>query len=265
MNQDMSAGPSGDDAEAHRAAVSAHRARRDARYRAEDGWLTLVDRIDLDDGAGELPIGRIELVAGRTPRLSPAPGVTRGGQPVTTPLDLDLDDARPFELGGRRYHVGRRGGRPVVRVRDPQAPARVGFRGIPFFDVDPTYRVVAEVTPIDPPRIELVGTTDGGEDELPCIGEARFTLAGVAQRLGVFAESGGKLVVPFTDPTNRESSYGGGRMLYVERPAAGGPWVIDFNLAFNPPCAFNSLVACPLPPAMNRLTVPVPVGERRPA
>jgi uncharacterized protein len=253
------------DPEAHRAAVLAHRARRDARYRSADGWLTLVDRLVLEDGDHDLPVGRLSIAADRAPRLEPAPGVTLGGAAVTGPIDLELDGP-PLELAGRRYHLGSRGDLWVVRVRDPEAPARLAFGGIPAYDIDPAYRIeTSAFEPLDPPRIDRVGTTDGGEDETPCIGVARFELGGASQALGIYRESGGKLVVPFADPSNGDETYGGGRMLYVEQPAAGQPWVLDFNLAFNPPCAFNYLVACPLPPAPNRLTAAVRAGEKRPA
>jgi uncharacterized protein len=218
----------------------------------------------LEDGNNTLPIGTVVVATGLPPLLDPAPGVRIEGRPVTAPIELDADGTQALELDGRLYQLGRRRDRIIVRVRDPQAAALRDFRGIPTYDIDLAYRVEVRFEPIDPPRLDLVGTTDGGEDQLPCVGLARFVLAGTEQALGIYQESGGRLVVPFKDASNLDETYGGGRMLYVERPARGSRWVLDFNLAFNPPCAFNDLVACPLPPAGNRLTVAVRAGERRP-
>ena len=116
------------DPAAHRSLVEAFRARREARYRSPEGWLTLVERVELDPGANRLAIGTLELIPGAPPRLFPAPGVTRAGAPVLGEIALALDDAPTFELDGRRYQVARWREGGVVRVRDPRAPALAGFR-----------------------------------------------------------------------------------------------------------------------------------------
>lgn len=259
-----------DDAETHRAEVAAFRARRDARFRAADGWLTLVERIALEPGRNALPIGTLVVgPPGAAPHLEVAPGVTRRGHPVTGEVVVAVDGAGGvpdvFELDGRTYDVARRGERLSVRVRDPEAPARRAFRGHDFFPLDPALRVSAALAALDPPARETVAHTDGTEGEAVCLGQARFRIGDQACSLRIYREgSSDRMWIPFHDASNGRETYGGGRMLYVDRPAPGEALVLDFNLAFNPPCALNPLVTCPLPPPDNRVGVAILGGERSP-
>ncbi|HUS62982.1 MAG TPA: DUF1684 domain-containing protein [Kofleriaceae bacterium] len=259
------------DRDAHQAEVEAFRARRDARYHSPEGWLTLVERTPLEPGRTELPFGAVIIEAGRAPRVEVAPGaaVTRAGAPLAGTVEIVADEAGVkgdvLHHAGRTYDVFRRDDDHALRVRDPDAPARLAFAGMPVYPIDPRWRVEAELERLAEPRWDEVPHTDGAEGKAPCIGTARFTLEGVAQSLLVYDEvSTQRLYVPFLDPTNREETYGGGRMMYAPIPAPGAPLVLDFNMAFNPPCALNSLVSCPLPPRENRLAVPVRAGEKRP-
>lgn len=258
---------------AHRARFEAFRERRDARYRSEEGWLTFVDRVALEPGENALPIGTLVVAAdGGEVLLRAAPGVTRAGQPVTgeVPVRVEERGVAPdrFELAGRRYEVTSRGagGGLNVRVRDPDAPARLAFRGIPAFPFDPAWRIAAGCEPVDPPVMDVVPRSDGSDAEAPWVAVARFEIAGAAQSVRLYAdESLTRWFMPFSDPTNGEETYGAGRLLDPEIPGPGQPVVLDFNLAYNLPCAFNALVACPIPSRHNRLTVPVRAGEKSPA
>ena len=262
-------------ADAYERDVLAFRAAREARYRSEDGWLTLVDRIPLEQGVNQTPLGTITVgehgrivlevkpglelsrtgagpgVAGRVEAQVPGPGAP--GEPVI------------FTSGERRFDIVRRVDRLVMRVRDPKAPARAAFAGIPVYPIDAAYRVVAEFARLAAPEDTAVEMSDGDEDVAQLLGVASFALPGAPSRLElqIFTEdSTGRLYVPFRDRTNREETYGGGRFLYGKED--GGSLVLDFNRACNPPCAFNPLVTCPLPPPANRLDVPVRAGERLP-
>ncbi len=77
-------------------------------------------------------------------------------------------------------------------------------------------------------------------------------------------EGESNLFFVFADATNRTETYGAGRFLYAE-PAKNGRVVLDFNRAYNPPCAFSPYATCPLPPKQNRLSVSVTAGEKRTA
>ncbi len=254
--------------DAYEREILAFRAAREARYRSEEGWLTLIDRIALEPGDNQTPLGAMTVGAGDrlTVDISPDVNVMRDGAPVSGRIDVQVPGtgAVVFAMAGVRYEVARRGERLNVRVRDPRSPARLAFTGIPFYPIDPGYRVVAEFARLAAPALTTVETSDGGEDEARLIGEARFRLpASSTLVLQIFTEeSTGRLYVPFADATSREETYGGGRFLYGHED--DGELLLDFNRASNPPCAFNPLVTCPLPPPANRLSVPVRAGERLP-
>ena len=259
------------DLEVHRARVDAFRARRDTRYKSEEGWLTFVDRIGLESGENRLPIGVLVVAADGQVRLRPAEGVIRSGQPVAGEVPVQVEDrgVAPdrFELAGRRYEITARGagGGLNVRVRDPHAPARLAFRGIPAYPFESSWRIEADCELVDPPVPDVVPRSDGSDAEAPWVALARFTVGGAAQSVRLYAdESLTRWFMPFSDPTNGEETYGAGRLLDPDIPRPGDPVVLDFNLAYNLPCAFNQLVACPLPSRHNRLTVPVRAGEQNP-
>jgi uncharacterized protein (DUF1684 family) len=252
-------------ADAHEREIVAFRAAREARYRSDRGWLTLVERTPLEPGENPTALGTI-TVSDDSAFLEVEPGrvVTRDGQPVEG--RLDVTGGAELVMDGRRYEIASRsGGRLVLRVRDPESRARRDFAGIPVYPTDPAYRVLASFDRLSAARDTTVETSDGGEDVAHLAGEARFELPvdPAAQRLQIFIEeSTGRLYVPFGDRTNRDETYGGGRFLYGVED--GGALMLDFNRACNPPCAFNPLVTCPLPPPANRLDVSVRAGERLP-
>ena len=76
-------------------------------------------------------------------------------------------------------------------------------------------------------------------------------------------ENEGSLWLVFADATNGRSTYGGGRFVYTGAVQPDGGVVVDFNLAYNPPCAFTAFATCPLPPSQNRLALRVEAGEKR--
>lgn len=253
-------------ADAHEREIVAFRAAREARYRSDRGWLTLVERTPLDPGETATALGTITVSQEGAASLEIEPGkaVTRDGQTITG--RVDVTGGADLAMDGRRYEiVARAGGRLVLRVRDPESVARRDFAGIPVYPIDLAYRVLASFDRLAAAQDTTVETSDGGEDVAHLAGEARFELPvdPAAQRLQIFIEeSTGRLYVPFGDRTNRDETYGGGRFLYgVEE---GDALVLDFNRACNPPCAFNPLVTCPLPPPANRLDVSIRAGERLP-
>lgn len=278
-------------ADAYEREILAFRAAREAKYRSEDGWLTLVDRIPLEPGASPTPLGNVSVESGGRIVLEVTPGMevarfgagagAGAGQLVAGSVEARVpgpgDPGEPvvFTSGPRRYEIVRRGERLVMRVRDLKSPSRIAFRGIPTYSIDPAYRVVADFARLPEPEDTPLAMSDGDEDRAQLVGEAHFSLPGATSSASPLAlqifveESTGRLYVPFGDRTNRDETYGGGRFLYGhERPgqdaAAPAAVVLDFNRACNPPCAFNPLVTCPLPPPANRLDVPIRAGERLP-
>lgn len=272
----------------YRAEVAAWDAARDSRLRSPDGWLALVGLHWLTPGEhefGQHPSNAIRLSGRDVPPLAGHLLVTEdgavlirphrdaqlmhGGEPVNGEVELHDDltgDPTILDLGSLRFHLVRRGDRIGLRVRDADAPALAAFKGVPRFPVDPTWRIAATVVPADPAQTLAVPDVLGDvtNDHFP--GWVEFAVRGEPQRLAAL-EGGedGSLWLIFGDATNGSTTYEAGRFLYTEPPSADHTVVVDFNLAYNPPCVFSPYATCPLPPDGNRLTVPIPAGEMLPA
>ncbi len=265
------------------ASIEQWRARRLQRLTADDGWLTVAGLFWLKDGdnrvgtgpgndivlpPGSAPesVGRFSFRDGRaTFSADPAARVTSAGQPVTTLALKDDSAGAPDQLSVNRLtlFVIKRGARHAVRLRDRNRPERGQFAGLTYFPIDPKYRVIAEWVPYDPPKTIPIPNVLGGTENLPCPGYASFTLEGREMRIEPVIEQPGddELFVIFRDATSGVETYGAGRFLYAPMPE-GGKIVLDFNKAYNPPCAFTPYATCPLPPPQNRLPVRIEAGEK---
>lgn len=178
---------------------------------------------------------------------------------------LTLRESRLTHAGDVAVEVAERGGRYVVRVRDPRSPLRLQYPGNPAFPADPRWAVPGRFTPFDQPRpTEVPGAFDGVRHVYDAPGVVEFTLDG--QRLTLTAFAGyepGTLSVLFSDATSGDTTYAF-RALLIDAPDAEGNVVVDLNRAANLPCAYTDLATCPTPPAENRLPVAVQAGERTP-
>jgi uncharacterized protein len=256
-------------------------AQRIERLTAEDGWLSLVGLHWLqpgDNAAGSAEGLAVELPApapaqlgtfrleGDAVHFTPASGVavTVDGKPfpggrVRTDAEGQADVLR---WGTLRLHAIRRGERTGLRVRDSAAEARRTFHGIPTYPAHARWRVEARLEPAKEARTLQVPTVLGTVEDMPSPGTLVFQLEGKEYRLDPALE-GEQLFVIFGDETNRTDTYGAGRFLYAALPGADGKVVLDFNRAYNPPCAFSQYATCPLPPRQNKLKVRIEAGERR--
>lgn len=157
---------------------------------------------------------------------------------------------------------------------DPDSPLppdrRAAFRGLEYWDPDPRYYLVGFVTPIDPPEPSTIVTTGGVERPCEKVGRISFRLPGGEGTLVVYRlldqerlEGGAGLFLPFMDGTTGTSTYAAGRYVELDGPEAG-PYVVDFNRAYNPLCAYGSpeRYRCPATPRENRLPFGVEAGER---
>jgi uncharacterized protein (DUF1684 family) len=162
-----------------------------------------------------------------------------------------------------RLHVIRRGSRHAVRVKDPQSPARQGFRGLAYYPIDPAWRVRARFERFDAPREVTIADVQGGTTTLRAPGRLVFTLDGTERALTPLLEDAQdtELWLIWRDETNDRETYGAGRYLYATLEGDGA--VVDFNKAYNPPCAFTAHATCPLPPRENRLDLRIEAGEKR--
>lgn len=240
---------------------------------SDDGWLTLVGLQWLEDGDQPLqlpspapqPSGTVTR-HGDQVSLTLAPGVqaTLGGQPFQGgPLPTGEGPQAVLQVGRIHFYAIKRGERLGIRMKDPDAEARKKFHGIERYPVSPAFRVEARWEPLAAPKKIPVPTVLGTVDEMTAPGVAVFTLQGKELKLMPVVEEGeGQLFFIFADETNKTDTYGAGRFLYAKMPQ-DGKVVLDFNRAYNPPCAFSHFATCPLPPRENRLPVRVEAGEKR--
>lgn len=260
---------------------------------SEDGWFSLVGLHWLEPGASTFGSGEDEdlvFPAGTPERIGtfhldgdrvtvePAAGSAlrhvvdgegeagRASEEVTETIPLAPDvtgEPTLLELGTLSFYVIERGGRYGIRVKDSASPALAAFQGLEYFPVDPAWRVEARLEPAEGATVRVPNVL-GQVADLRAPGAVAFRSPGGEElRLTPMQEEpGDDLFFVFGDATNGHGTYGGGRFLYAEAPDEEGRVVLDFNRAYNPPCAFTPYATCPLPPDVNELAIPVEAGEK---
>lgn len=147
---------------------------------------------------------------------------------------------------------------------DHQSPLghghRHGFEGLVYYEPNPDLVFTLPVEPADGSDVR-VQTSDGAERVYKRLGTVSFTVADQETSLTLYSTGHPGLFVPFRDATSGKETYGAGRYLDVE-PNGDGTVTIDFNLAYNPFCAYDDAYSCPLPPVENWLTVAIEAGEK---
>lgn len=139
---------------------------------------------------------------------------------------------------------------------------RGAFTGLKYFPYNEELCFALEVDSFLWKTEVMIPTNAGEEGAYVRYGRIRFPVGGVEQTLTVFHSEGG-LFLPFQDATCGEESYAGGRYLEPEIDEATGKCLVDFNLAYNPFCAYGDGWSCPVPPTENRLSVRIEAGEKR--
>ena len=192
--------------------------------------------------------------------------VLYGDEPVTElmmPPDVSGDNVM-VQHGSIAWSVIERGGKLAVRVRDYEHPWLQTFGPIPYYDIEPELRVEAVLSRYAEPRKIVVDTVIEGFQQYPvAVGTASFVIDGKEYELEPqLSSSGDKLFFVFGDQTNRDATYGAGRYLYADMPGDDGKFILDFNKAYSPPCAFNDFSTCPVASPRNRLPIRVEAGEK---
>ncbi|HEX7707087.1 MAG TPA: DUF1684 domain-containing protein [Thermoanaerobaculia bacterium] len=269
------------DPAAHEQEIRAWQTRRVDRLKEEDSWLTLVGLHWLQPGEnsiGSASGNRIVLPA-KAPAsagsllvregavtLRPDAAMTIAGQPVSgeVPLLADMDEQGPtlVNIGTIQFQVIRRAERLGLRVKDSQAETRLNFAGLEFYPIDPKWRVEARLERYDPPKVIPITDVTGTTAENISPGALVFTHDGQEHRLDPILEDG-RLFIIFKDETSRDTTYPAGRYLYADMPEGDAPVIVEFNRAYNPPCAFTDFATCPLPPPQNRVAVRIEAGEKK--
>jgi uncharacterized protein (DUF1684 family) len=267
------------------------RAARVARLTGPDGWLSLIGLEWLREGAnrvgsagdndivlkaGPAHLGTVTLAADGAVRivLDRHSNATVDGKSIAEAMLVDDMHAAAgavptsVRFGDASFFVIDRDGRKALRVKDADAEARRDFAGIDYFPIDASWRIEAEWVPFVPEQDLEIGTAIGTIDKVKVPGKAVFQRDGRTFELLPYQEEpGGELFFVIADQTSGKETYGAARFLYAALPAGGlakpGKLVLDFNKAYNPPCAFTPFATCPLAPPENRLDVAVTAGEKK--
>jgi len=139
-------------------------------------------------------------------------------------------------------------------------PTRHEFAGLSYYPPNQSLVFTVPVAPADGTEV-VVQTSDGQERVYRRAGTASFRVDGEAAQITLFSTGHPGYFVPFRDSTSGQATYGAGRYLDVE-PNEDATVTLDFNLAYNPYCAYNDAYSCPLPPTDNWLQVPIEAGEK---
>lgn len=271
---------------AYEGEILAWRDERLARLTRPDGWLSLVGLhwIPLgqtyvgsarDNGTrlvlgpaqlGMLSLARDGSISLTIPKDAEA---TVDGVPAVGRVSLTSDADGPatvvgFNKGDASFVVIKRGDRFGVRVRSALARTRTAFPGLDYFDIDPAFRITARFEAHPPgSTIEIVNML-GMVEKMANPGSLGFEKDGKSFTLQAVDEGDGQLFLVIADRTSGHTTYAASRFLYAAPAGKDGTTVIDFNKAYNPPCAFTAYSTCPMPPPENRLDLVVSAGEKKP-
>ena len=159
-----------------------------------------------------------------------------------------------------RWFIIKRGDKYAIRLRDLEGEYLRAFTEIAYYPILAASRVKAKFIPTHGQKLRIIDITGRSyEEDSP--GKLVFQWDGKEYSLA----AGGtlqELFIVFGDETNKHDTYGGGRFLDTAGPDAEGNVYLDFNLAYNPPCAFTPFATCPLPTPENKLPILIQAGEK---
>ncbi|HLY18204.1 MAG TPA: DUF1684 domain-containing protein [Bryobacteraceae bacterium] len=251
----------------YRAQIEEWQRQRAAALMADGGWLTVTGLFWLHGGENTFGPGPAHDID-----LPSEPALHRGGTfelrggRVIMRMDGQTRELRTDSsgkpdvatFGSLSLFVIQRGDRYGIRLKDLNSQLRKEFTGLRYFLVDEAYRVTTRLVPA-PKKIPILNVL-GQVQDTPSPGYVEFELHGQKLRLTPVEELPGELSFIFRDLTAGKETYSGGRFLDTKL-GADGEVVLDFNQAYNPPCAFTPYATCPLPPKENRLAARIEAGE----
>ena len=248
----------------------------------DNGWLTVAGLFWLKDGintVGSGPkfdvrltdnfkqgrFGEINFHNGSaTLKVESGVKAQSDGKNIST-IDLVSDEkGKPTQIqtGSQTFYLIKREERFGIRLKDNNSEARRMFKGLKWFPVDESYKVVALFDAFTAPTEVKIPNILGGNFKMKSPGILKFTLKGKEYSLQPLDEGENKLFIIFRDASNLNETYSAGRFLYADMPV-NGQVVLDFNQAVNPPCAFTPFATCPLPPPQNDLPIEIKAGAKR--
>ena len=272
------------DAAHYAAARASWHARRIAGIAGPTGWIALAGLFWLDGAHYSMGSDRTNdlvlpasvarrlgslSVASRTVRFTAAAGadVRHDSARVDTITMLsDTNGRKPTILtsGPLRLELLDRTGRLALRVTDSTHALRRAFTGIDLYPVDTSVRVMAKLVPHPTPRKFTTINVVGLPEDYEGMGILHFAVHGKALTMDAARQPGDSMLyLIFRDSSSDAESYAAGRFLRAPIPGPDGWTVLDFNMAYNPPCAFTAFSTCPLPPRQNILAVRIAAGEKK--
>ena len=250
------------------------------RLKKDNGWLSLVGLYWLNEGENtfgsseendiQFPTnspGKIGVTTLRDStiliKINNGVSVTENGSPVKEmELKTDLSgDPTVLELGSLQWFIIKRGDKYGIRLRDLQAPLVKEFKDIETYPINEDWKFNAKFEPYYPPKEITIPTILGTEEDDESPGALVFDVKGKQYKLDAL-DAGNSFFIIFADETSGEETYGAGRFIYTDKPDSAGNVILDFNLAYNPPCVFTKYATCPLPPKQNYLHLKVTAGEK---
>jgi uncharacterized protein len=267
---------------AYRRQIEAWRRDRERALAAPDGWLSLAGLFILQEGEHRvgssadndilLPqsapahLGILTFAQGKVSlTVNSEMPVFVKGEPVQHVDLADNPNGQPptvVTVDSVSFFVHKFGNDVAIRVKDSDHPAIQAFTGCKWFEIDPAYCVQGHLVRQGSLTAIPVVTSVKTEAEYQSIGAVEFVLQGQSlQLLASATRKPEELFMIFRDGTAGRQTYGAGRYLYANVDETGSV-VLDFNKAYNPPCAFTPYATCSLPPRANVLSFPIEAGER---
>jgi uncharacterized protein (DUF1684 family) len=261
--------------------IQQERQEREDRFKnTERGWLGLVGLFWLRDGENRIGSGQDNDIV--LPSVAPdrigilqynngvatfraarnVPVYCNGKQITLKTLVADIyEDADFLQVGDLTLVLLERADRHLIRVWNKHSKTREYFTGFNQYPINPDYCIEAKYTAYDTPKLISIQDVLEIYHETPFQGYVTFELDGKEHRLEARVDEEDLMRLDFRDATNGDTTYIGGRFLVAEMPK-DGKITVDFNLAYNPPCAYTDYATCPLPPPENRLPVRIESGEK---
>ena len=182
-----------------------------------------------------------------------------GNEVISIKLDIDAN-GNSIKLYHKflKWQVITRSGDLYLRVWDTKNPAIKAFRGFKNYEVNAAFVLKGDFKYFKAKHTEFVSSKLGINDFTDFIGKVEFNFKEKSYTLDV----GSQGLTMVGDLTSGESTYGGGRYLYLKLPNTDGKVSLDFNYLYNPPCAFSEFTTCLFPPSQNQLPIKIEAGER---
>jgi hypothetical protein len=255
---------------------------RIVNLKKETGWLNLAGLYWLKEGENKFGSGKnndIVFPEGKAPNILGSlflkdsivtlsvksnVNVTSSGKQVSSLQLLNDQQNNPtiLEYGSLRWFIIKRGAKYGIRLRDLEAPLVKSFQDINTYPINSDWKFEARLEPFKLPMKIEVPNILGMTEEETSPGLLVFNKDGIEYKL-LPVEEGNKYFLIFADETSGKETYGAGRFLYADKADSNGLTILDFNKAYNPPCAFTHFATCPLPPRQNHLKLSITAGEKK--